>query len=160
MNVLYGWICCHTDILTEYIIQKSWDAFHDSALYLSRSLVQGSHSIAGPTFSCRRCAWHRARASKANSYLHNILVLHVFNCKPMTNTFIGHSLMLTLVCLFVKKLCPSLNFLFRAHNHMDSHMLNWALDIEKLPSLPLLTPLWRQHSLFKSLRLTAALGWA
>ena len=104
--------------------QKSWDAFHDSALYLSRSLVQGSHSIAGPTFSCRRCAWHRARASKAISYLHNILVLHVFNCKPMTNTFIGHSLMLTLVCLFVKKLCPSLNFLFRAHNPMDSHMLN------------------------------------
>ena len=67
--------------------------------------------------------------------------------------------MLTLVCLFVKKLCPSLNFLFRAHNPMDSHMLNWAsIDIEKLPSLPLLTPLWRQHSLFKSLRLTAA-GW-
>ena len=87
-------------------------------------------------------AWHRARASKANSYLHNILVLHLFSCKPMTNNYFYRSLIVTLIFPFCRVSGSQLP-VPRPQPHGLSHAKlrnrHW-----KPGSLPLLTPLWRQ----------------
>ena len=114
------------------------------------------------TFSCRPrlsidSAWHRLRASKANSY--NCIIIYPFSCKLMTKTF-SRSLMVTLMATFWYFLsCPSLNPLFRAHNQMDSHMLTWALNIENCQVCHSWHPYHTKHILFKRLRLAHQADW-
>ena len=74
----------------------------------------------------------------------------------MTNTFIGHS---WLLWFFLFVMCPGLNSLSHAHSRMDSHMLNWEIDIENREVCHSWHPYDVRHSLFKWLRLTHQADW-
>ena len=120
-------------------IQESSDAFHDSALYLTRHgrnlslkgpLVQGSHGIARPHFQLQTrlsIDVHGTAQGQAKQIHSGVIFIHSPVVQLQTDNknfhFIGHlwSLMVTLASF---SSCPSLNSLFCTHNHMDSHMLN------------------------------------